>query len=87
VGPLLERIIDPLLKFYAAGVSAGLFRKMSARHALLTLIGAGAFYYASGASGANIVGVDSVFDEAAVDWRRREFRTFILGGLLTDYAS
>jgi len=80
----VERIVDPLLKFYAAGVAAGTFRKMSARHALLTVVGAASFYYASGGSGAAIVGVEDLFDEAAVDWRRREFRTLVLGGLLPD---
>jgi TetR/AcrR family transcriptional regulator len=82
--PLIERIINPLLKFYSAGVSAGIFRKMSSRHGLLSLIGAATFYYAAGESSGDIVGVEDVFDADAVDWRRREFSTFTLGGLLLD---
>jgi AcrR family transcriptional regulator len=82
--PLIERIINPLLKFYSAGVSAGLFRKMSARHGLLSVIGAATFYYAAGESSSDIVGVDDLFDADAVDWRRQEFSTFVLGGLLQD---
>jgi AcrR family transcriptional regulator len=82
--PLIERIINPLVKFYSAGVSAGIFRKMSARHGLLSVVGAATFYYAAGESSSDIVGVDDLFDADAVDWRRREFSTFVLGGLLQD---
>jgi AcrR family transcriptional regulator len=82
--PLIERIINPLVKFYSAGVSAGIFRKMSARHGLLSVIGAATFYYAAGESSSDIVGVDDLFDADAVEWRRREFSTFVLGGLLQD---
>jgi len=82
--PLIERIINPLLKFYADGAAAGLFRKMSARHGLLSLIGAATFYYAAGESSSDIVGVEDVFDADAVEWRRREFSTFALGALLVD---
>jgi AcrR family transcriptional regulator len=82
--PLLERIINPLLKFYSAGISAGIFRKMSSRHALLSLIGAATFYYAAEQSSSDIVGIEDVFAADAVDWRRREFSTFVLGGLLLD---
>jgi AcrR family transcriptional regulator len=82
--PLIERIINPLVKFYSAGVSAGIFRKMSARHGLLSVIGAAAFYYAAGESSSDIVGVDDLFDADAVEWRRREFSTFVLGGLVQD---
>jgi AcrR family transcriptional regulator len=82
--PLIERIINPLVKFYSAGVSAGIFRKMSARHGLLSVIGAAAFYYAAGESSSDIVGVDDLFDADSVEWRRREFSTFVLGGLLQD---
>ena len=81
---IVERIISPLLKFYSAGVSAGIFRKMSSRHALLSLVGAATFYYAAGKSSSDIVGVEDVFDADAVDWRRREFSSFVLGGLLLD---
>jgi TetR/AcrR family transcriptional regulator len=82
--PLVERIINPLLKFYSAGVSAGLFRKMSARHGLLSLLGAATFYYAAGESSSDIVGIEDVFDADAIAWRRHEFSTFVLGGLLLD---
>ena len=82
--PLIARIIEPLLKFYSAGVSAGIFRKMSSRHGLLSLIGAATFYYAAGESSSDIVGVEDVFDADAIAWRRREFSTFVLGGLLLD---
>jgi len=82
--PLVERIINPLLMFYSAGVSAGLFRKMSARHGLLSLLGAATFYYAAGESSSDIVGVEDVFDADAIAWRRREFSAFVLGGLLLD---
>ncbi len=84
IEPLIEGILNPLLKFYSAGVSAGIFRKMSSRHALLSVIGAATFYYAAGESSSDIVGIEDVFDADAVDWRRREFCTFVLGGLLLD---
>jgi TetR/AcrR family transcriptional regulator len=84
LGALIARIIDPLLKFYSAGVSAGIFRKMSSRHGLLSLIGAATFYYAAGESSSDIVGIKDIFDADAAEWRRREFSAFVLGGLLPD---
>jgi AcrR family transcriptional regulator len=87
VAPLLTRIIDPLLKFYSAGVAAGIFREMSSRHALLSLIGAATFYYAAGESSRNIVGVEDLYSDDALAWRRREFSTFVLDGLLPDAPS
>lgn len=84
IAPLLARIIEPLLKFYSAGVDAGIFRKMSSRQALLSLIGAATFYYAAGESSREIAGVDDLYAEDALAWRRREFLTFVLEGLLPD---
>jgi hypothetical protein len=57
---------------------------MSARHALLSLIGAATFYYAAGESSRGIVDLDDLYGEDARAWRRREFSTFVLGGLLPD---
>jgi len=81
---LISRIINPLLKFYSAGVDAGIFRKQSSRHALLSLIGAATFYYASGKTSSDIAGIEDLFADDAVAWRRREFSRFVLGGLLPD---
>lgn len=86
IRPLIGRIIDPLLKFYSAGVEAGIFRKMSSRHALLSLIGSAVFYYAAGETSREITGVEDLFSDEATAWRRRELATFVFEGLLPDAA-
>ena len=82
IRPIVERVIDPLLRFYATGAASGSFQKLSSRHAFLSVIGAAVFYYAAGKSSSDILGIDDVFEPDAVAWRRREFRRLIIGGIL-----
>ena len=48
IGPLLERITLRLLRFFRAGMDAGVFRKASPRHLFQSCIGALVFHYGSG---------------------------------------
>ena len=82
ITPILERIIGPLLQFYAAGVERSAFRKLSSRHVFLTVLGASIFHYAAGDSSGGILGVDDVFSTEAVEWRRSEVRRLLMQGIL-----
>ena len=82
ITPILERIINPLLQFYAAGVERSEFRKLSSRHVFLTVLGASIFHYAAGDSSSDILGVDDVFSGEAVEWRRCEVRRLLMQGIL-----
>jgi TetR/AcrR family transcriptional regulator len=82
ITPILERIINPLLQFYAAGVERSAFRKLSSRHVVLTVLGASIFHYAAGDNSSDILGVDDVFSPEAVEWRRREVRRLLMQGIL-----
>jgi len=82
IRPIVERIIDPLLRFYATGTANGSFQKLSSRHAFLSVIGAAVFYYAAGKSSSDILGIDDIFAPDAVEWRRQEFRRLLIGGIL-----
>jgi TetR/AcrR family transcriptional regulator len=70
--PIIEALVDRLLRFYKGGVESGVFVKGSARHFFQTLLGATVFHYASGSFGAAVLGVDDIFTHSAVDWRRKE---------------
>jgi TetR/AcrR family transcriptional regulator len=82
IEPIIERIINPLLRFYAEGAEKGVFRKLSSRHVFLTVLGASIFHYAAGKSSSDILGIDDVFARDAVAWRRREVRRLVTGGIL-----
>lgn len=82
IEPLIARIINPLLRFYADGVAQGVFRKLSSRHVLLSVLGAAVFHYAAGPSSSDILGIEDVYDPSAVEWRRDQLRELLVGGIL-----
>jgi TetR/AcrR family transcriptional regulator len=82
IKPIIERIINPLLRFYADGVERGAFRKLSSRHVFLTVLGAAIFHYAAEESSRDILGIDDVYSANAVEWRRSELRRLLTGGIL-----
>ena len=82
IEPIVERVISPVLRFYAAGVEKGVFRRLSSRHVFLTVLGAAIFHYAAGDTSSDILGIDDIFAPAAVEWRRQEIRRLITRGVL-----
>jgi TetR/AcrR family transcriptional regulator len=82
IEPIVERIINPLLHFYVAGVAKGAFRKLSSRHVLLSVLGAAVFHYAAAESSRDILGIEDVYAPDNVEWRRRELRRLLIGGIL-----
>jgi TetR/AcrR family transcriptional regulator len=82
IGPIIERMINPMLRFYAAGVAKGVFRKLSSRQVLLTVLGASIFHYAAGDSSSDILGIEDIFSQDAVEWRRTEVRRLLTRGIL-----
>ena len=83
IEPIIERIINPLLRFYAEGAKKGVFRKLSSRHVFLTVLGASIFHYAAGRSSSDILGIEDVFARDAVAWRRKEVGRLVTGGILS----
>jgi len=79
---IVERIINPLLRFYAAGAAKGVFQKLSSRHVFLSVLGMSVFHYAAGKSSSDILGIDDIFSPSAVEWRRKEVRRLLMGGIL-----
>jgi TetR/AcrR family transcriptional regulator len=82
IAPIIEGMIGPLLRFYADGVAKGVFRKLSSRHVLISVLGAATFHYAADQSSSDILGVEDVFDPGAAEWRRNELRELLMGGIL-----
>jgi TetR/AcrR family transcriptional regulator len=82
LGPLIERVVGRLLAFYREGVDAGAFAKLSSRNLFQSLLGATVFHYATGEFGAQVLGVDDIFTQNAVTWRREEVRRLVLRGVL-----
>ncbi len=82
LGPLIERVVGRLLRFYRQGIDAGTFAKLSPRHFFQTLLGASVFHYATGSFGAAVLDVDDIFTASAVRWRRRELREFVRRAVL-----
>ena len=82
IEPIVERVINPMLRFYAAGVAKGVFRKLSSRHVFLTVLGAAIFHYAAGETSSDILGVGDIFSPGAVEWRRQELRRLLTEGIL-----
>jgi len=81
--PLVQELIGQILRFYRAGVDAGEFRRISARHFFMSLMGAVFFHYASDAFAAAVLGVDDIFTANVVRWRRRELNELMTHGVLT----
>ncbi len=82
IEPIVERVINPVLRFYAAGVAKGVFQKLSSRHVFLTVLGAAVFHYAAGDTSSDILGIDDIFSPGAVEWRRQEIRRLLIEGIL-----
>jgi TetR/AcrR family transcriptional regulator len=80
--PLMGRVVGRLLAFYREGVDAGAFVKLSSRNLFQSLLGACVFHYATGEFGAQVLGIDDIFTQNAVAWRREEVRQLILRGVL-----
>ena len=80
--PLIERVVGRLLAFYREGVDANAFAKLSSRNLFQSLLGISVFHYATGEFGAQVLGVDDIFTQSAVAWRREEVRRLILRGVL-----
>jgi AcrR family transcriptional regulator len=84
IEPIVERIINPLLTFYATGVERSVFRRLSSKHVFLTVLGASIFHYAAGDSSKDILGIDDVFSPDAAEWRGDETRRLLTRGILPD---
>jgi AcrR family transcriptional regulator len=82
LGPALRGVIERLLRFYHGGVEAGAFRKLSARHFFMSLLGMTVFHYAAQNFSAPVLGVDDIFTRGAVAWRRDEVRRMLTRGVL-----
>jgi TetR/AcrR family transcriptional regulator len=80
--PLIERLVRRLLGFYREGIDANAFAKLSSRNLFQSLLGLSVFHYATGEFGAQVLGVDDIFTESAVAWRREEVRRLVLRGVL-----
>jgi len=80
--PLVQDLIGQILRFYRAGRDAGEFRRLSARHFFMSLMGGVFFHYASDAFAAAVLGVDDIFTGRIVGWRRRELHELMTHGVL-----
>ena len=80
--PLIERVVGRLLAFYREGIDAKAFAKLSSRNLFQSFLGVCVFHYATGEFGARVLGVDDIFTQRAVAWRRDEVRRLISRGVL-----
>jgi len=80
----VQRPVAQILRFIREGKERGVFTRASARHFLQSAVGAMIFHYASGAFGAAMLGVEDIFSESAVTWRRRENRNMVLRAMLRE---
>ena len=76
----LARILERFGRLLVAGIEAGEFRPVAIGDAMLTVIGAISFHFASGDLGEALLG-ESIFAGPAVERRRREVGEFIRRGL------
>ena len=83
LGPIIERVVGRMLRFYREGIDAGVFAKLSPRHLFQTLLGATVFHYATVSFGAAVLDVEDIFTSSAVAWRRDEVRRFVLRAVLS----
>jgi TetR/AcrR family transcriptional regulator len=81
--PLVQDLIGQILAFYRAGVDAGEFRRLSARHIFMSLMGTVFFHYASDEFAAAVLGVDDIFTSKVVGWRRQELLSLMAHGVFT----
>lgn len=80
--PIVERVIGRLFRFYREGVDAGVFRRLSSRHFFQHLLGMTVFHYAAPFFSARVLGVDDIFANDAVAWRRDEVTALLSDGVL-----
>jgi TetR/AcrR family transcriptional regulator len=84
ISPTIEKVVGDVLQFHHEGVAEGVFRPSSSRHFFNSVLGMALFHYAGGPISAAICGVEDIFTQSAVSWRRNEFKRVLLPGLLTD---
>ena len=84
LGAALRGVIDRVLRFYRGGVDAGAFRRSSARHFFMNLLGMTVFHYAAQNFSAPVLGVEDIFTRSAVAWRRDELRRIVQHGVLRE---
>lgn len=77
----LGGIVERFRALLEQGIAAGVFRPVSIGDAILSVIGAVVFHFASGDLGEALIG-ESIFSGPAVERRRREVSEFIRRGLL-----
>jgi AcrR family transcriptional regulator len=82
--PIIERVVGAVIRFHQRGVAEGTFRRVSSRHFFTSVLGMAIFHYAGGPFTAAVMGVDDIFTQASVVWRRKEYRRLLLGGALED---
>lgn len=79
--PSVQRVVERLMTFYRAGVDAGVFQRLSARHVFQSVFGMMLFHYAAPAFSARVLGVADVFTGDAVNWRRDEVIALLRTGV------
>jgi AcrR family transcriptional regulator len=80
--PSLERVMVSVMSFYLEGKRAGVFRPLSARHFLISLLGMSTFYYAGRESSGMVLGVEDVAASENVSWRQKELQNLVFHGVL-----
>lgn len=82
VEALVVRIVGRLLVYIRSGMDAGVFVRRSCRHLLQSMLGMVVFHYATGESGARLIGRDDLFTREAIAWRRLEVRRLAMRAIL-----
>lgn len=82
--PSLERVMGSVMAFYADGKAKGVFRPMSSRHFVISLLGMVIFYYSGRESSAIALDVEHLVKPDSVAWRGEEVESLILRGVLAD---
>lgn len=73
----VEKLISRLMTFLKSGMDAGEFVRCSSRHLLTSTLGALVFHYATGETGALLLGVPNILSSDVVSWRRQEMRSLV----------
>jgi TetR/AcrR family transcriptional regulator len=79
---LVRDLIGRILLFYREGVDAGEFRRLSARHFFMSLMGTAFFHYAAADFAAAVLDVGDVFTSNVVRWRRQEIHELMAHGVI-----
>jgi TetR/AcrR family transcriptional regulator len=80
--PMIQRVIGRVLTFYREGVDAGVFRHLSSRHVLQSVLGMSMFHYAARGFSARLLGVEDIYTRPVVAWRRDQVTRLLAGGVL-----